>query len=187
MFCIRSHSTSSAHPRSRGEHDERHIAPLQLEGSSPLTRGARPCLRVESFRDGLIPAHAGSTTEASDFNDANRAHPRSRGEHAVASAATHGVAGSSPLTRGAPGARGGAVHRSRLIPAHAGSTSQHQGQPQIPAAHPRSRGEHRLLGWIGARWSGSSPLTRGARSSAFASTRLDRLIPAHAGSTEASA
>ena len=30
----------AAHPRSRGEHDERLAAPDTREGSSPLTRGA---------------------------------------------------------------------------------------------------------------------------------------------------
>ena len=50
-------------------------------------------------------------------------------------------------------------------------------------AHPRSRGEnlHEALEVLNTR--GSSPLTRGKRSSTRRSASLQRLIPAHAGKT----
>ena len=50
-----------------------------------------------------------------------------------------------------------------LIPAHAGSTYNGFTVPAATTAHPRSRGEHRLMvGWEKP-VAGSSPLTRGAR------------------------
>ena len=72
------------------------------------------------------------------------AHPRSRGEHADVTTAISGPLGSSPLTRGAPKVPSAPHHRSRLIPAHAGSTKPCLISFNSPL--------------------GSSPLTRGAPS-----------------------
>ena len=113
--------------------------------------------------------------------------------------------GSSPLTRGKPWpARYG--HRgSGLIPAHAGKTEEPQArgprQGLIPAhagktvarlrlglsrrAHPRSRGENRIIAHHPIPLRGSSPLTRGKRTSHSIPLALCRLIPAHAGKTVA--
>ena len=91
--------------------------------------------------------------------------------------------GSSPLTRGAPGARSRVRMITGLIPAHAGSTCCAISMARRGSAHPRSRGEHeffeREIGPAG----GSSPLTRGAPHAATQLPRRRRLIPAHAGST----
>ena len=50
-----------AHPRSRGENEERLVASPRLTGSSPLTRGKRDKPRRVFLRARLIPAHAGKT------------------------------------------------------------------------------------------------------------------------------
>ncbi len=71
--------------------------------------------------------------------------------------------GSSPLTRGAPRWHGPST---RSLP-----------------AHPRSRGEHAVLGATGTGADGSSPLTRGAPAARHTLDEPGRLIPAHAGST----
>ena len=93
--------------------------------------------------------------------------------------------GSSPLTRGKRGFAGLTGPIGRLIPAHAGKTRD-SGWRELPdGAHPRSRGENAL---DSRRWSwekGSSPLTRGKRSSGCTSPGEHRLIPAHAGKTSA--
>ena len=52
-------------------------------GSSPLTRGALSGDRERRGIEGLIPAHAGSTTAPSRGASDRTAHPRSRGEHRV--------------------------------------------------------------------------------------------------------
>ena len=53
-----------AHPRSRGENDPGSTQPERLMGSSPLTRGKRICIDCTDRGPGLIPAHAGKTTQA---------------------------------------------------------------------------------------------------------------------------
>ena len=89
-----------AHPRSRGEH--RHSIPIEraFAGSSPLARGTpERCLTQQGFL-GLIPARAGNTRAAREGRPGARAHPRSRGEHAIAQRRTTAPRGSSPLARG---------------------------------------------------------------------------------------
>ena len=94
--------------------------------------------------------------------------------------------GSSPLTRGKPGARSGRPARGGLIPAHAGKTDGvGLGRPGL-AAHPRSRGENTPPGPLAEGEVGSSPLTRGKLSVLTYSFRCTGLIPAHAGKTEMS-
>ena len=133
---------SGAHPRSRGEHCGGFDSEVVQAGSSPLTRGARDWDGHNCHHAGLIPAHAGSTSEYANSAAVMGAHPRSRGEHW----------GSVWV----PGGRVG------LIPAHAGSTTLAR-SPTCPAwAHPRSRGEHGKLQGDDMMQLGSSPLTRGA-------------------------
>ena len=70
-----------AHPRSRGENDDRHFKVERRHGSSPLTRGKRPQFGLFRPVSRLIPAHAGKTMSApADCLD-QQAHPRSRGEN----------------------------------------------------------------------------------------------------------
>ena len=71
----------TAHPRSRGEHTPEELLEGVVEGSSPLTRGARLASLPAWFVPRLIPAHAGSTMNPVRKSVKNRAHPRSRGEH----------------------------------------------------------------------------------------------------------
>ncbi len=93
--------------------------------------------------------------------------------------------GSSPLTRGkhARNARGVAI--PRLIPAHAGKTTVAALALHGNSAHPRSRGENRLVYWPTRSVMGSSPLTRGKPSETIFRNSSLRLIPAHAGKTSA--
>ena len=58
-FVLGSHTVD--HPRSRGEHPYRVARDRTSGGSSPLTRGAQPLKNGTVPRDGIIPAHAGST------------------------------------------------------------------------------------------------------------------------------
>ena len=72
---------------------------------------------------------------------------------------------------------------SRLIPAHAGKTSQHGRTPIALTAHPRSRGENPRDALTRSSQGGSSPLTRGKRNLTEDLVLDTRLIPAHAGKT----
>ena len=70
-----------------------------------------------------------------------------------------------------------------LIPAHAGKTCSTRRTSRRAGAHPRSRGENVYPRIPSLRKYGSSPLTRGKRSSSPSTVRRARLIPAHAGKT----
>ena len=178
-------ASGGAHPRSRGEHSPGSSLPAQSRGSSPLTRGApiRPQQREPSPR--LIPAHAGSTNRRFRGPHTRTAHPRSRGEHFADAVVVALIAGSSPLTRGARSQAITGESQIRLIPAHAGSTRPHHRPGGGEQAHPRSRGEHRASTSWSRRRGGSSPLTRLARRLSALQVSTLRLIPAHAGSTNA--
>ena len=111
------------------------------------------------------------------------AHPRSRGENIARIGLAGGVRGSSPLTRGKPSGPLGSRGRSGLIPAHAGKTRGGGSQRIERWAHPRSRGENTPPLTPPVNRLGSSPLTRGKRSTHRRSHHQCGLIPAHAGKT----
>ena len=90
-----------------------------------------------------------------------KAHPRSRGENSMAHTWRHPSGGSSPLTRGKPGITVKHNGNERLIPAHAGKTSSGFAGRFVSTAHPRSRGENRVVIFYRPYLRGSSPLTRG--------------------------
>ena len=172
-----------AHPRSRGENWLDNTKPMAVGGSSPLTRGKPIWHLSASSLIGLIPAHAGKTSGASQPSGTIAAHPRSRGENWETSLARHLDAGSSPLTRGKPHESGRRGFLGRLIPAHAGKTGTYVAGCSPPAAHPRSRGENGPARTLRRTPTGSSPLTRGKPGAGNAPTGWPGLIPAHAGKT----
>ena len=94
--------------------------------------------------------------------------------------------GSSPLTRGKLSAVADRLRAGGLIPAHAGKTTVTNLSQKMTTAHPRSRGENVGFGGVGLSGVGSSPLTRGKRTSGRADHVGAGLIPAHAGKTDGS-
>ena len=113
-----------------------------------------------------------------------KAHPRSRGENLFEGGELAACSGSSPLTRGKQSRMAGECSWMRLIPAHAGKTTTRLSSRSPRKAHPRSRGENLVGDNPYCVDRGSSPLTRGKRSTTRASDLEERLIPAHAGKTE---
>ena len=93
-------SVVTAHPRSRGENKNVFLETFKFLGSSPLTRGKPVSLTDRVRHLGLIPAHAGKTTETNHGSINKRAHPRSRGENLPTIEQVVVDEGSSPLTRG---------------------------------------------------------------------------------------
>ena len=134
-------------------------------GSSPLTRGKPQSVIRTAAPPRLIPAHAGKT----------------RDEAARACS----WKGSSPLTRGKRDGEYKKHYLGRLIPAHAGKTFTVASRCRVSTAHPRSRGENRRRPSVTSGPSGSSPLTRGKLDPRAQPGGDGRLIPAHAGKTEA--
>ena len=134
---------------------------------------------------GLIPAHAGKTAWRSAIPSRPRAHPHSRGENRSAITVVTCCRGSSPLTRGKHTVAIREPSLPGLIPAHAGKTPASTLKPPSSAAHPRSRGENAVSAAYPASLTGSSPLTRGKRRAGCIDGLVQRLIPAHAGKTDA--
>ena len=93
------------------------------------------------------------------------------------------VMGSSPHTRGARRRNRRPDRGCRIIPAYAGSTSRRSPARSSRRDHPRIRGEHTELVSAHISVGGSSPHTRGARSSPTSHRSDGRIIPAYAGST----
>ena len=173
-----------AHPRSRGENKERHGEVIAAQGSSPITRGKLHRACGLFICPGLIPAHAGKTACRIAQSCCGRDHPRSRGENESSGAMKASGPGSSPLTRGKLIVGLPIPVDARLIPAHAGKTSQSSAHRACPRVHPRSRGENAWRLSTSHGRGGSSPLTRGKRRGRRRSHLPARLIPAHAGKTE---
>ena len=154
-----------AHPRSRGENVTTVTKARAVEGSSPLTRG-KPRLFLRTHLVGrLIPAHAGKTQSPHWCAGLTKAHPRSRGENYNQQIIIYRELGSSPLTRGKRSKLGQPFTCARLIPAHAGKTPLSTILDGDCTAHPRSRGENSASRPITRCKAGSSPLTRGKRTS----------------------
>ena len=179
----RMYQNDAAHPRSRGENLSVRSPVASDSGSSPLTRG-KPSHQARRNRGpGLIPAHAGKTRCLSRSTKCLRAHPRSRGENSLLTPMLSDRYGSSPLTRGKPGLIKASFWYIRLIPAHAGKTSDWRHRHGDAEAHPRSRGENFERYASKGSERGSSPLTRGKQPCRQAARHPRGLIPAHAGKT----
>ena len=137
------------HPRSRGEYAVIHTLIASHNGSSPLSRGILNRRRYLIGYLRIIPALAGNTAVTVLLFRHNKDHPRSRGEYEVTWKNPAFASGSSPLSRGIPGAIPSSGRPVRIIPALAGNTAMPQGTALVGADHPRSRG-NRPLGIIPA-------------------------------------
>ena len=88
------------HPRSRGDHLDSPNHSKHALGSPPLTRGPLGLNSTLIGKDGITPAHAGTTLMKGypwhQFKD----HPRSRGDHFSSGGWLMVHEGSPPLTRG---------------------------------------------------------------------------------------
>ena len=152
-------------------------------GSSPLARGTPILTLATWWLGGLIPARAGNTMKFHTQGFSPGAHPRSRGEHRLTTAAIRSFWGSSPLARGTHGGIAAGVASVGLIPARAGNTLTGSTVKRAVWAHPRSRGEHCCAGECPAVLQGSSPLARGTPATSPHREACVGLIPARAGNT----
>ena len=179
------HTTASprtpAHPRSRGEHRLAKDENGQYFGSSPLARGTWWHLSSVKAPGRLIPARAGNMAWGGEGRGGSKAHPRSRGEHAVCDGFLAGIFGSSPLARGTYSPPQSQRITQRLIPARAGNIARRRVLVLRSSAHPRSRGEHETFKNELDISDGSSPLARGTSCPCVGVGFRGRLIPARAG------
>jgi len=159
------------------------IAKGEAGGSSPHTRGARSAPASPTSNARIIPAYAGSTPCRLRLSGRLPDHPRIRGEHRRARFPPSIRGGSSPHTRGALDVPRLDLLRVRIIPAYAGSTGAERLTYDKTGDHPRIRGEHPMLPMMVWNVIGSSPHTRGARSTGRRYAAASGIIPAYAGST----
>ena len=172
-----------AHPHSRGENSSARRAASARMGSSPLTRGKQQVDVSEADVLGLIPTHAGKTSEHAGGSLRGGAHPHSRGENPLTAASSAAADGSSPLTRGKLVVSLAVQPFDGLIPTHAGKTTARSTSSPPLRAHPHSRGENEGADKASTTGSGSSPLTRGKHTRREIARDEHRLIPTHAGKT----
>ena len=130
------------HPRGCGEHEPTDLADEELAGSSPRMRGAPEPGTDTTTQTRIIPADAGSTFDDTGTGKTKRDHPRGCGEHTRQAGGPHGMLGSSPRMRGAPGRCSLSLYLCRIIPADAGSTSVACLFCLRAEDHPRGCGEH---------------------------------------------
>ena len=176
-------ATRGDHPRACGEHRQGGQAPQTREGSSPRMRGAPQMARRAHRHEGIIPAHAGSTSCLMCPPTKCRDHPRACGEHFLSLVKQQTLKGSSPRMRGALPTRHLYASSYRIIPAHAGSTIPSPRNGPWPRDHPRACGEHITRAMTRRAIWGSSPRMRGALRGEVQPFYGAGIIPAHAGST----
>ena len=152
-----------------------------ISGSSPLARGTFSPNTDSTGTNRLIPARAGNIRLSQLISGLSAAHPRSRGEHPLTNNRLGVLCGSSPLARGTCYRYRYQIQSARLIPARAGNMRGVAISHSPPAAHPRSRGEHKFTDRPAGRRHGSSPLARGTSVVSWPPSLPLRLIPARAG------
>ena len=171
----------AVHPRLRGEHPSQHSMQIQVNGSSPPTRGTSRGLRQRRNSRRFIPAYAGNMRQPTAPRSWDAVHPRLRGEHSTALCSVDSSAGSSPPTRGTSISIISLGGKCRFIPAYAGNIQQATRLYNRVTVHPRLRGEHGTSTASAPLYFGSSPPTRGTYVSGRERPAFPRFIPAYAG------
>ena len=134
-------TTTTVHPRRRGERGQLPSSSGSRSGSSPQARGTeRPEDGVED-RGRFIPAGAGNGPRADPRCPPRPVHPRRRGERTSPRDANSHVFGSSPQARGTEQLRRRRLESTRFIPAGAGNGSHSSHSGGSRSVHPRRRGE----------------------------------------------
>jgi len=143
-------STTSVHPRSRGERTSLSLSSTRSIGSSPLARGTRQGEPAAEAVDRFIPARAGNAFTPESPLESCPVHPRSRGERRRRLPRRRLTGGSSPLARGTRRPEGPQTPSTRFIPARAGNAISSTSPGNVTTVHPRSRGERQRRGrdWV---------------------------------------
>lgn len=110
-----------AHPRIRGEYNQKHGGRYAAKGSPPHTRGILYVPHTLPAYPGLTPAYAGNMEENRSRQLSKRAHPRIRGEYALLPYTIGATEGSPPHTRGICFQTIKICSKAGLTPAYAGN------------------------------------------------------------------
>ena len=152
-------------------------------GSPPRARGIRS-LHLHHFKKpGLTPACAGNTIPGNVFFSSYGAHPRVRGEYPLFPVRSRADKGSPPRARGIPYFRCRFRCWNGLTPACAGNTHPKPAEASVNRAHPRVRGEYKIMKVVNLGDPGSPPRARGILIQVCRTILSVRLTPACAGNT----
>ena len=132
---------------------------------------------------GIIPAHAGLTTQRDLIKARARDHPRACGAHPERLRYVVLIVGSSPRMRGSQCWYRQQREGLGIIPAHAGLTLRLCAVTTLLRDHPRACGAHGDLNCGSNAGLGSSPRMRGSQFYTARDIKLQGIIPAHAGLT----
>ena len=146
-------------------------------------RGKRRARTLKRTVRRIIPAHAGQTRTPATATTPPKDHPRACGANSIATIMKGVTAGSSPRMRGKPQRRRLRHARRRIIPAHAGQTSNPPSLRLSGPDHPRACGANVYGLSSDFVQDGSSPRMRGKRWRSNRRIARFRIIPAHAGQT----
>ncbi len=152
-----------AHPRTGGEHKIDVWPGIGPGGSPPHGRGTRHQGVERRGLPRLTPARAGNTADSLWRSPRGWAHPRTGGEHRIASPSSASRNGSPPHGRGT---RHGGCDKWQTV-----------------LAHPRTGGEHQLLAHRSVGAAGSPPHGRGTPKPWPQRRASGGLTPARAGNT----
>ena len=152
-------------------------------GSSPRMRGKPGHFHGVQRVVRIIPAHAGQTSRRRRVPVTNSDHPRACGANVTLDGLIIVPGGSSPRMRGKRCDPSPRRRPRRIIPAHAGQTSQLEHSVYSPADHPRACGANVSSDGMLSRCTGSSPRMRGKPALHSRAGVGHRIIPAHAGQT----
>ena len=115
---------SADHPRACGELAPGGVSGDRITGSSPRMRGTRANHLVWSEWSRIIPAHAGNSCARRKNRSHASDHPRACGELDGLRCDAVKAAGSSPRMRGTRPKNSVTASLIRIIPAHAGNSSE---------------------------------------------------------------
>ncbi|ROQ35836.1 hypothetical protein EDD98_4913 [Streptomyces sp. PanSC19] len=174
-------STSTGHPRSRGDRPFNTADTAASYGAPPLARGPPGQDPRHDPDRRSTPARAGTTWPRRRRRPRSADHPCSRGDHCTARRSGSTDSGPPSLVRGPRLRLFAGVGERRTTPARAGTTTSKPTYSSTAAGHPRSRRDH----WPGIRPMesaiGPPPLARGPHDLSGERHHGRRIIPARAG------
>ncbi len=171
------------HPRACGANQSLYSVVLAMSGSSPRMRGKLLGAGGPAVWGRIIPAHAGQTPTTRAPTRTCSDHPRTCGANAPNTVFLMPRTGSSPHMRGKLSDSRPPPQSPRIIPAHAGQTSNPRRKSWKPTDHPRICGANVDSAVQSNPPDGSSPHMRGKLTHPCERVQHARIIPAHAGQT----
>ncbi len=173
----------TVHPRVCGDQKISALRRRESGGSSPRVRGPERVPLKRDFLLRFIPACAGTRGPVPLFFDTDTVHPRVCGDQGSWFSNVIWKNGSSPRVRGPDTGTSSGPRTSRFIPACAGTRSSNCWVILQTPVHPRVCGDQGAVRVADADEGGSSPRVRGPAEGEIVMSKVNRFIPACAGTS----